>query len=130
MKIYHFYLIDNSIAMNEMHSGDDTYMDYYKSNVSLIISNDKFSQNFSIYLFSDGLKARKEEFDNRKKLFNSVNSIRTGFEIASLDSIATVNSKIKALSDKIDENSKIILHYILSSDNQELKVPEETVGSS
>ena len=59
----------NSSSMNADHNSKQTNFQFYKSEISFLIKEDKFSQNFSIYTVSDGIKVRFELQRKRITIF-------------------------------------------------------------
>ena len=76
LRIHHFYLFDNSFSMDQRFSKDKTYFEYYKSEISFLIKNDRFSQNFSIYTVSDMIKTQFELYRKLKTIFQRLCSDR------------------------------------------------------
>ena len=71
LNIYHFFLFDNSTAMDEAFDGGhgETKFEFYKSEIGFLINTDKLSKSYWMYTVSDAVKKRFEKCTSRLKIF-------------------------------------------------------------
>jgi len=65
-----------------------TVFEKYKSEMAFIIKNDKLARHFSIYTFSDMIKAHFEQYEGRIKIFQKMTFFKTNMVISNLHAVS------------------------------------------